>query len=301
MNLNQAINKVYESYDSMFKNDTLKLSSLDSFLDIAAYYGDSQSWNVYNMLLLLGQAPEFRNLMFEKDMLDRRVYIKPGSKPVSLIAQSSETSKYEVFEMFDLTQSTAAEQAKYEILTSDSKTTLIALVTSLKTINWEIDHYTASSVPWKDWARVSNPDPECKVGYIAFRDPTEQEKATMPQDAIYTCMCRDIWKSFALWNLFYKDEFRSSKDFPMKYLPLCELYADLMCTRYKLSSHHDFTHIPKALQGLKCDLKSFRQTFDPVLVLMSESCETMDWWMDYFVNPKEPVDVTVQREGSDAS
>ena len=291
LNINQAISLVYKSYDAMFRDDILVLSSLNKFLDIASYYGNNAVWSVYNMLLLLSQAPEYRNLMFEQELLDERVYISPGSRPVSLISLSSKTQKYEVFEMFDLSQTTASEQAKYSVVTATPHLTLYAVLASLKSIGWKTTCYSASAFKWSDWARVGDPDPHCRFAEVYFREASDDEKSQLSTDVIDTNKCRDIWKAFALWNLYYMDEIRTSNDFPHKYLPQSELFADLMCTRYKLSSGHGMEHIPKALDGVKVPLKEFRETFEPVLFLMRTMCGNMDKWVNFYVNPHEPVAV----------
>lgn len=300
MNLEQAKQRVYQAYDNMFKNGVIILDKLYNYLDIVSYYADSDSWTFFNCLLLLDQAPEYRNLFPEEWFLERRAVVDKGQTPVSLIGINTDTNKYQVIELFDQTQTSAADTAEYLIPVSDSKTTLTALIASLKSINWDIAHYEARNVPWKDWARVSNEGPKADVGTIIFRNPTPHEEQTMGWDRAYACMCRDIWKSFALFYLFYDDDSRSPDGFPMKYLPQSELYADLMCTRYKLFDSHEFVHIPNVLQGQKYPIKDFRETFEPVLELMNDTCELMDHWMNHYINPKDPIDIKLNEEGSDA-
>lgn len=303
MNLEQAKQRVYQAYDNMFKNNCIILEKLYNYLDIVSYYGDSDSWTFFNCLLLLDQAPHYRNLFDEKWFLERGAVVNKGEKPVSLIAINTDTHKYDVFELFDQTQTSAAGTSEYLVPVSNSRTTLKALLASLKTLNWEIIHVDERNVPWKDWARVKDEGPTVDVGTIVFRDPTPHEEQTMGWDRAYACICRDIWKSYALFYLFYGDDPISRKSdgaFPMKYLPQSELYADLMCTRYKLFDSHDFVNIPNVLQGLKYPIKDFRETFEPVIELMNDTCDLMDHWMDHFINPKDPIDVKLKDEGSGA-
>lgn len=297
MDFEQAINTVYKSYDSMFRNDILILSELDKFLKIASYWGDKPAYTVYNMLLLKAQRPDALHLMYEKELLDRRINIVPGAKRVSLISIDEKTSKYTTFDLYDLKDTNCAKDDFYRIPTTDPRGTLSALIGALMTVDWKVTHCTAGAVPWRDWARVGECDPNCIVASVTFRDPTEQEKMTIPPERIYVNQCKAIWKSFALASLYYLDEFKSKGCFPNKYLSRAELFANLMCLRQQLTDSVDFENIPEPIEGLKCPLKKFRELFSDVLYLMPEMCNNMDYWIERDKNPKDPIDVAVPEGG----
>ena len=297
MNFEQAIKTVYETYDGMFRNDVLILTEADKFLRIAAYWGDSPAWTVYNMLLLLNQRYDSLILMPENLYLDRRINIVPGAKGVSVIRLEEQTSKYSMVDLYDIRDTNANVKDFYSVPLASPRDTLKALIGALMTVDWKVTHCTAGAVNWRDWARVADCDPNCITASVIFRDPAEQEKMTVPPDRVYVNQCKDIWKSYALASLYYLDEFKGKDSFPNKYIARAELFANLMCLRYNLLESVDFVNIPEILQGMKCPLKQFRETFDDVLYLMPEMCNNMDFWIQHDKEPKDPLDVAVEEGG----
>lgn len=305
MTLEQAIKMVYETYDGMFKNDNIVLSELDKFLRIVATFGDDAFFTVYNLLLLKAQKPDCFDILSEKDLIDRRINNKTqGATPVSLISQKN--SQYEVSEYYDIADFDVPDRSKPRVVSANSEIVLKAVIRALFAMNWNVSHVTPISVSWRDFARASNPDPNCIVATILWRNPTKEEEATMDKERIYANICKDIFKSYALATLFYLDEFKTLDSFPNKYLPTAELFANLMCVRYGLYDLNSisFVHIPKAIEGRKCEFKEFRECFDDVAYLMKDMCDIVEYFINHILNPVPPIEVTVtatvEASGGDA-